>query len=219
MTKHVSYAPLTRVLIAQLDLGRTLRWRKLRQQRSRRPREVRLMREDLLQHCGSMAFIGMIMRREALALGDTSHSNIDWDKFIVMSMLHDVDEVLIGDARSKDTAYYQAEQQASEELWEWVRKHLLSASYFEDVMGEYHERKTATARYTKVKDELQAWLYMIHTRGFAETTRDFTDLSSIEGYRLSEPFDTTRGVMDFAGRIIRRPSYIKAKIRQMPFDE
>lgn len=211
-------APLLRQLLIEQDQIRVLRWRRDWQAKSRRPNEVRRMREDNVQHYGMMIVVGKILLDEARARADTSHDTIDFELFVDMCRGHDEDETLLGDHRQKDVAYYQREAFVQRAIEARDRQNLLSASVRKEVRDEYHAQKSPTSHFTKAIDELQAWVYIIYTRGFDETKRNFSNLESIKGYRRSKPFVTTRQVMDLAGHIIHKPSFVTASIRPMLFD-
>jgi len=96
---------LIRLLIQATDSGRTLRWRKGRQQLFRSAHQVGRMREDNTQHSAVMVFMANCVITKAKLEDDLITSGLNLSVLVDMIFTHDVDEYLAGDSRKKTTAY------------------------------------------------------------------------------------------------------------------
>ena len=67
----------------------------------------------------------------------------------------------------------------------------------------------------KAIDEMQAWFYMIHTRGFSESNRNFNEPETFRGYVYAQEFPTLKRITDILLKIMQRPGIISSEIEDM----
>ena len=209
---------LVRLYIEATDFTRVLRWRHLEDQPFRSAKEVGLMKEDNMQHCAGMFFMGQTIIMTAREEGDSITSALDFETVSMMIFAHDADEYLTGDVRSKCGNFRKIELRARDLVYKRLAK-LRIGSDMLACAKDYHDKKLATARFVKALDELQAWVYMIQTRGFAETSRNFSNPEEIPGYIYALEFPTLARLAKILLRFMRKPSFITTTVQELSIFE
>ncbi len=97
-------------------LNATLRWRNGEQAAFLTQEQIQSMDEDLLGHAGGMTTIAEWLFEKAEHEADDSVTSLDFRKIVKHIVHHDAEEVIIGDARSKDDTYYKLEEAARDKL-------------------------------------------------------------------------------------------------------
>ncbi len=208
-----------RSFLRQMDQTRVLRWRKEGDAKVTSAEEVTQMKESDAEHTGQMTTLATFLLLKARNENDGSiDPTFDSLKLFAMIQLHDLEENRVGDARDKDETYYAKEKVAHAEIVAEVEKMNFGDTVL-TAMTEYKERSSKEARLAKALDELQAWFYLVYTRQFAESTRDFTKPHLIEGYARMSEFPTVKRIGDIVLKILQNPKLISEKTPQMQLIE
>jgi len=213
MYRHQDFA-LLRLFIQATDSGRTLRWRKGNQQPFRSAHQVGRMREDNTQHSAGMIFMANCIITKAGLEGDVTTSSLNLSVLVDMISTHDIDEYLAGDSRKK-TAEYRARELRARAI---THEHMGRSDVGKVLVArsvEYHAKLTPEARFTKALDEMQAWVYIIQTRGFKMSNRDFMKPDEIPGYELALEFPTLARLARIMLRIMKNPKFITTEVQEL----
>jgi 5'-deoxynucleotidase YfbR-like HD superfamily hydrolase len=145
--------------------------------------------------------------------GDQSFEGGVFDvlKMNAMISLHDIEENIVGDERFKDKQYYRTEQKALDTVAEGVSD-LNIGSEIVSLINEYKGKASPEARFVKAIDELQAWFYMVYTKRFDKSTRDFNQPEEIKGYLLMQEFPVLKRIADILLNILQHPQRYSDKI-------
>ncbi|MFM2381342.1 MAG: hypothetical protein RLZZ76_109 [Candidatus Parcubacteria bacterium] len=203
-----------RMWLEQMAQTRVQRWREDGEQPFLNEAEVRAMNESVAEHVGQMKGLALEIIDKAVFERDYSFNDFDLRLALRMIRTHDAEEIITGDVRTKDAAHFKRENEAIET----IKNKALELNYghqIAEAMAAYREKKVAEARFVKAIDELQAWFYIINSRRFDVSTRDFSHPESIAGYVYSQEFPTLHRVMDLVLRIMRNPECIKSGVPEM----
>jgi 5'-deoxynucleotidase YfbR-like HD superfamily hydrolase len=204
-----------RAFLKQMAQTRVLRWREADESSFVTPEQVREMKESDAEHTGQIHSLATGLRLKAQYEDDsTLTENFDWEKARAMIGLHDIEENLTGDSRVKDEAHYIAEEKAREEIFKKLDT-LNFGELLKQYQLEYLDKSTKEARFVKAIDEIQAWFYMIYTRGFAKSNRNFHEPETIRGYEYAQEFPTLKRIADILLNIMQRPGIISSEIEDI----
>jgi len=81
--------------------------------------------EDLMHHCGSMVFIFNIVKKDERfrdKFKDEFGREVNTEKVIDLILVHDAEEVVVGDSRDKNNEFLQQEAAARERIANQVRE-------------------------------------------------------------------------------------------------
>jgi len=200
-----------RNFLRQMDQTRVLRWRKDGQAHFTSPNEVSEMKESDAEHTGQMCALATFILYKAKNEGDnTCADSFDILKMNALIQLHDIEENIVGDSRDKDESYYVREKNAYEKIAMEINK-MNFGNNFEILMQEYKERVTKEARFVKALDEIQAWFYLVYTKQFTESTRDFNNPNTIAGYVVAQEFPTLKRIADILLYVLTHPKMLSSK--------
>ncbi len=197
-----------------MSQARVLRYRESGEAPFLSAQEVKEMRESVAEHVGLMHMLATNILDKALVEGDTSFEGFDVMLMLRMIQLHDLEESITGDVRHKDEAHHAREEVAFRQ----IKDKAMKLNYGESIVyaiDAYREKQIREARFVKAVDELQAWFYIINTRRFDASTRDFSKPEDIKGYVCGSEFPTVKRVMDILLGIMQNPSLIKSDVPTM----
>jgi 5'-deoxynucleotidase YfbR-like HD superfamily hydrolase len=205
---------ILRLFIQATDFARVLRWRRDEQQPFASAEKTSQMDEGNMQHCAGMSMMAAVCVVKAELEGDNKTASLNMTTVTTQIFLHDADEYLAGDSRTKCEIYRAKEQRARSAIYDQletfdVGKRLVIQA------KEYHEKLTPEARFVKALDELQAWVYIIQTRGFTESSRDFENPEGILGYVLALDFPTLARLAKILLRIMQNPKFITTEVQEL----
>lgn len=204
-----------RNFLRQMDQTRVLRWRNDGENKFVSSDETREIKETVAEHTGQMGVLAISLIHKAQAEGDTVFDD-DFDVLQMMTMIqfHDLEENRIGDSRNKDEKYFELEKEAQQEIFE-KSSELNFGTVVIEALKNYREKKIKEARYVKAIDEIQAWIFIIHTRRFDFVNRNFDEPKSIPGYVYAQEFPTLKRIADILLRIMRNPGLISQNVPEI----
>lgn len=202
------------LFLEKMKQSRVIRWREAGEATFMNPSEVAEMRESVAEHAGSMSDLAVNVLSKARTERDVAFNDFDVMKALHMIHTHDTEEIITGDVRVKDANHYAKEREAQQ----LIKDQVSTLNFADDVMAaidEYRDKSTKEARFVKAIDELQAWFYIIHTRKFDVSNRNFDVLESIAGYAFAKEFPTLMRLMNIMLRIMRNPTLVTQGIPEM----
>lgn len=208
-TQRAEDITFIRNFLRQMDQTRVLRWREADQALFTTPEHVEGMNETVAEHIGQMTVSATGLIHKARVENDQSLETLDFLKIISMIQLHDIDETIVGDSRAKNNEYYEKEKEAQELISDLIKDSNF-ADIYTALTTEYKQRASAEARFVKAIDEIQAWFYILYTRKFEKSTRNFDQPSSIVGYELSKEFPIVNRIADLLLYILQNPQWISS---------
>lgn len=211
-SERVQDIQFIRTFLQQMDQSRTMRWRSSNEASFSTTEEVMEMKESDAEHTGQMNMLATCIRLKAKEEGDVIFDvDFDMEKVRAMVGMHDIEENLIGDARIKNASYRALENNARTTVF----TQLSTLNFGESLRLahlEYLDKSSKEAQFVKALDEMQAWFYLIYTKQFSESTRNFKKPTEIEGYVFSQKFPTLKRIADILLFVLNHPSMIQQGI-------
>lgn len=201
---------LLRWLLWGTDGNRVMRWRADDGEKFRSSEEMRkTMPESVTEHNGGMLKVAVFLRQEAQIRGDQSILALNGDTVNSLIVMHDAHEVMTSDRLEKNEEDKATETAANAHL-----KGRLANDGFETLatnIDDYTDKGSAEARFVKVLDDLQAFLYMIRTKRF-----DMAQMEGRKGAKFCEEFPTAARLYKLAAAAITHPHLLSDDIADMP---
>lgn len=134
--------------------------------------------ESVAEHIYSMSML-------AVGMYSLKKSDLDINKVITMIMLHETEEILIGDITMFDFERLKTKKEKGREAVLEIFKGFPNSHHFVDIIAEFEENITPEAQFAKQCDkmeaDLQARLYEGHYNIDAVEDKFFKDERTIEG--------------------------------------
>ena len=128
----------------------------------------------------------------AVGLYSTTKPNIDINKVITMIMLHETEEIIIGDITMFDLEQLKTKREKGREAVMTIFKDFPNSNHFVDIIEEFEANETLEAQFAKQCDkmeaDLQARLYEGNYDIDSVEDRFFADIRTIDA--INNGYDT-----------------------------
>lgn len=123
----------------------------------------------------------------AISINSEFNNNIDLKRVIFMLVLHELEEVIIGDLTPFDNVTKEEKRKIGKEAVEFILKDFTNKEEYINLINEYVEQKTKEAMFAKICDVLEADIQAkLYSDEMGCDVENIKNAKLLEDYRIKE---------------------------------